>query len=112
MKWTTRERPKIDRIARPWLIARFIDPEPEFLFVPSGDVLRVAAAAGPHPSPLASRPSLLTYVSSIAGSRGRWLTSPQDSTVQRLLRWRSMLTDALKIGKSRGALSGIPVAWR
>jgi hypothetical protein len=42
MKWVTRERPKIDRIACPWLIARFIDPSPEFLFVPSKDVLRVA----------------------------------------------------------------------
>jgi hypothetical protein len=30
MKWITRERPKIDRIACPWLIARFIDNEPEF----------------------------------------------------------------------------------
>ena len=34
MKWITRERPKIDRIACPWLIARFIDPAPEFLYVP------------------------------------------------------------------------------
>ena len=34
MKWVTRERPKIDRVACPWLIARFIDKEPEFLFVP------------------------------------------------------------------------------
>ena len=34
MKWITRERPKIDRVACPWLIARFIDKEPEFLFVP------------------------------------------------------------------------------
>jgi hypothetical protein len=42
MKWVTRERPKIDRIACPWLIARFIDQSPEFLFVPSKDVLRVA----------------------------------------------------------------------
>jgi hypothetical protein len=49
MKWITRERPKIDRIACPWLIARFIDPEPEFLFLPSGDVLRIAAAAGAVP---------------------------------------------------------------
>ncbi len=32
MKWITRARPKIDRIACPWLIARFIDKEPEFLF--------------------------------------------------------------------------------
>jgi hypothetical protein len=42
MRWVTREHPKIDRIACPWLIARFIDREPEFLFVPSGDVLRIA----------------------------------------------------------------------
>ncbi|HFX1014398.1 TPA: chromate resistance protein ChrB domain-containing protein, partial [Pseudomonas aeruginosa] len=42
MKWITRERPKIDRIACPWLIARFIDTAPEFLYVPSGDVLRRA----------------------------------------------------------------------
>jgi hypothetical protein len=42
MKWVTRERPKIDRIACPWLIARFIDKEPEFIYVPSRDVLKVA----------------------------------------------------------------------
>ena len=34
-KWVTRERPKIDRIACPWLIRRFIDPRAEFLYVPS-----------------------------------------------------------------------------
>jgi hypothetical protein len=49
MKWVTRERPKIDRIACPWLIARFIDTEPEFLYVPVGDVLRVAAEEGAIP---------------------------------------------------------------
>lgn len=42
MKWVTRERPKIDRIACPWLIARLIDPDAEFLYVPAADVLRVA----------------------------------------------------------------------
>jgi len=42
MKWITRERPKIDRIACPWLVARFIDQEPEFLYVPSSEVLSVA----------------------------------------------------------------------
>ena len=42
MKWITRERPKIDRIACPWLITRFVDPQAEFLYVPSGDVLRLA----------------------------------------------------------------------
>ncbi|HET7064256.1 MAG TPA: chromate resistance protein ChrB domain-containing protein [Rudaea sp.] len=53
MKWVTRERPKIDRIACPWLIARFIDREPEFLFVPPGDVLAVARdrAAIPYDVP-------------------------------------------------------------
>ncbi|CAH0309091.1 hypothetical protein ABH908_004080 [Pseudomonas frederiksbergensis] len=43
MRWITRERPKIDRIACPWLITRFIDPEAEFLYVPSREVLPVAA---------------------------------------------------------------------
>ena len=42
MKWVTRERPKTDRIACPWLIRRFIDPEAEFLYVPAGEVLAVA----------------------------------------------------------------------
>ena len=45
----TRERPKIDRIACPWLIARFIDPEAEFLFVPPRDVLAAARAQGAIP---------------------------------------------------------------
>jgi hypothetical protein len=49
MKWVTRERPKIDRIACPWLIARFIDREPEFLFVPPAQVLRVAEETGATP---------------------------------------------------------------
>ena len=42
MKWITRERARVDRIACPWLITRFIDPKPEFLFVPAGDVLAAA----------------------------------------------------------------------
>ena len=49
MKWITRERPKIDRIACPWLIARFIDRDPEFLYVPPHDVLRVAQEIGATP---------------------------------------------------------------
>ena len=43
MKWITRERPKIDRIACPWLIVRFIDPTAEFVFAPPADVRRLAA---------------------------------------------------------------------
>jgi hypothetical protein len=46
MYWITRARPKTDRIACPWLIRRFIDPEARFLFVPAPDVLTVAAAVG------------------------------------------------------------------
>jgi len=42
MKWVTRERPKIDRIACPWLILRFIDRDAEFLYVPAPEVARVA----------------------------------------------------------------------
>ena len=42
MKWITRERPKIDRIACPWLVARFIEPTPEFLFVPADQVIPLA----------------------------------------------------------------------
>ena len=49
MKWITRERPKIDRIACPWLIARCIDTAPEFLYVPAVDVLRIAAETGATP---------------------------------------------------------------
>jgi hypothetical protein len=49
MKWITRERPKIDRIACPWLIERFIDKDAEFLYVPSGDVLKVANETGAVP---------------------------------------------------------------
>ena len=49
MIWVTRERPKIDRIACPWLVTRFIDEAPEFLYVPVGDVLKVAADTGAIP---------------------------------------------------------------
>lgn len=49
MKWITRERPKIDRIACPWLVARFIDPESEFLYVPGDQVMAIAAATGAIP---------------------------------------------------------------
>ena len=48
MKWIT-GTPKIDRIACPWLIARFIDERPEFLYVPAGEVLRSAGETGAIP---------------------------------------------------------------
>lgn len=49
MKWITRARPKIDRIACPWLVARFIDQEPEFLYVPADRVMAEAAETGAIP---------------------------------------------------------------
>ena len=42
MKWVTREKARVDRIACPWLVSRFIDREPTFLFVPPADVMAVA----------------------------------------------------------------------
>ena len=48
MKWVTRERPKTDRIACPWLIRRFIDPHAEILFVPADLVLDIAARESGH----------------------------------------------------------------
>jgi hypothetical protein len=49
MKWVTRERPKIDRVACPWLVTRFIDSDAEFLFVPPEDVAEIARASDAIP---------------------------------------------------------------
>ncbi len=49
MKWVTRQRPKIDRVACPWLIRKFVDPGAEFLFVEPGRVLDVARQTGAVP---------------------------------------------------------------
>ncbi|MCI4317588.1 MAG: chromate resistance protein [Thermoplasmata archaeon] len=49
MKWVTRERAKVDRIACPWMIRKFIDPGAEFLYVPADEVLRVAQSVGGVP---------------------------------------------------------------
>lgn len=46
MKWVTRERPKVDRIACRWLIRRFVDPTAEFIYVPAADVLATAQRDG------------------------------------------------------------------
>lgn len=49
MKWITRERVKVDRVACPWLIRHFVDPDAEFLFVPADEVLRIAEETGAIP---------------------------------------------------------------
>lgn len=72
MQWITRARPKIDRVACPWLIARFIDAEAEFLFAAPEDVRRLAQETGAipfdvegvelsHDGPLCSFALLRTY---------------------------------------------------
>ena len=49
MKWITREHPKVDRVACPWLIERFVDKDAEFLYVPADRVLSEAAQHGATP---------------------------------------------------------------
>ena len=49
MKWITREKPKIDRIACPWLIKRFVDKDAEFIYVPFEEVLVQANKTGAIP---------------------------------------------------------------
>src|SRR6266566_2764605 len=49
MKWVTREKVKVDRVACPWLIRKFIDPQAEFLFVPTEQVMEVAEREGATP---------------------------------------------------------------
>lgn len=49
MKFVTREKPKVDRVACPWLIRKFIDPAAELLFVPAADVMVTAEREGALP---------------------------------------------------------------
>jgi len=49
MKWITRENVKVDRVACPWLIRRFVDPQAEFLFVPEEQLLEIARREGAIP---------------------------------------------------------------
>lgn len=49
MKWITREKVKVDRVACPWLIRKFVDPQAEFLFVPADQVMAVAKREGATP---------------------------------------------------------------
>jgi len=49
MKWVTREQVKVDRVACPWLIRKFVDAEAEFLFVPREQVMEVAEREGATP---------------------------------------------------------------
>ena len=94
MKWITRERPKTDRIACPWLISRFIDPDAEIIFAPAAEVLTVAAREDGHSfdAPGATythRGTACTIRArrTRAGSVSRWNSSIKVSNVQALPRW-------------------------
>ena len=54
MKWITRARPKVDRVACPWLIKRFVDPQAEFLYVPPEEVMETAKREGAIPFDVAN----------------------------------------------------------
>jgi len=54
MKWVTRARPKVDRVACPWLIKRFVDRQAEFLYVPTYQVMEVAQREGAIPFDVAN----------------------------------------------------------
>ncbi len=58
MKWITRQNVKVDRVACPWLIRRFIDPKAEFLFVPESEVLTIAAREEAVPFDMPRNPEL------------------------------------------------------
>lgn len=49
MKWITREHVKVDRVACPWLIRKFVDPQAEFLFAPADQVMEIATREGATP---------------------------------------------------------------
>jgi hypothetical protein len=70
MKWVTRQRPKVDRIACPWLVRRFIDPDAEILYVPADQVLAVADREGGYSFDAAGA----TYTHRRQPDGGQWCT--------------------------------------
>ena len=81
MKWVTRERPKTDRIACPWLIKNFIDAEAEFLYVPADQVLEVAEREGAHSYDAPGRRATRTATGS---ARSRCSSRSTSSTIRRV----------------------------
>lgn len=92
MKWVTREHAKVDRVACPWLITRFVDPGAEFRFVPAAEVLPVAEREGavPFDTPGAElhhyREGGVEYVSFDAVIRKYHLSAPGLAELARIVR--------------------------
>jgi hypothetical protein len=68
MKWITREKVKVDRVACPWLIKKFVDKEAEFVFVPANKVMDEARASAPRRSMWGAW-SWVTTVRSVCSTR-------------------------------------------
>lgn len=110
-RWVTRERPKIDRIACPWLIRRFIDPRAEFFYVPTSEVFAFAKANNAvaydipgapveHAGPLCSFDNLL---------RAFQLTSPALERMAGIVRGAD--TDALDLAPQSAGLLAISLGF-
>jgi hypothetical protein len=87
-RWITRERPKIDRIACPWLVLRFIDPQAQFLYVPTAQVLaeaeRLGAIAYDIPgAPISHEGDLCSFDAVLAAFK---LRQPALATLARIVR--------------------------
>jgi hypothetical protein len=80
MKWITRSNVKVDRVACPWLILRFIDAQAEFLFVPEYQLLETARREGAIPFDASSRSEAESSGESAVRSRPFWRTT--DSVIQ------------------------------
>jgi len=88
MRWITRERPKIDRIACPWLIKNFVDKEAEFIFVPKEQVFEKAAGLGaiPYDIPGAEYTHEGEYCTFDYIIRKHHITDPAIHTLARIVR--------------------------
>jgi rhodanese-related sulfurtransferase len=89
-KWVTREHPKIDRIACPWLVSRFINPGAEFIYVPPDQVTEIAEKTGGIPYDIKgadsgtwaiAAPSMRSSASLISRTRP-WIASPRSSAAR------------------------------
>ena len=76
MKWITREHVKVDRVACPWLIRKFIDPAAELLFVPGDQVMAVAEREGATPYNVKGVGSVTTGRSARSTQSSRSTASP------------------------------------
>ena len=77
MKWVTREHPRTDRIACPWLIRKFIDPDAEIVYVPADQVLSYAEREGRSVS---TRPVRATHTATGSARSRCWWTSTRSRT--------------------------------